>query len=259
MDGRGWAEHPGGFQPNGEWTADAGDALDVGLRELSQRLDQLLVSVEMLGAEAHWPASAQPEPAFQQPEPQLVHHQYEPPALSWDAYADPPPPAPVYGGWANPYGQDPPTWRTWEPEPGYLPTPIEPAAWEQPFEPPSPAWAPEVARAPAPMPLIEIARLDAGPFADLIELRHFEEDLGELARVRDVRVRRYGHHRASIEVAVNSAPLLEHELQLLGREMSVGATPEGEVVVELVPQAQPAEVDDEEAAERTGATEDGDG
>ena len=206
MDGRGWAEQPGGFEPNGEWTADAGDALDTGLRELSRRLDELMVSVERLGAEGHWIQPTQP-----------AAHEPEPLVASWGTYAPP--------------------------------APIEPAAWEQPFEPPPQSWAPEIMPTSTSMPLIEVATLDAGPFVDLIELRHFEEDLGELARVRDVRVRRFGHHRANIEVAVSSAPLLEHELQLLGREMSVGATPEGEVVVELVPQIVPVEDDAGEGTE----------
>jgi hypothetical protein len=243
MDGRGWAVQPGGFDPNTERTADAGHALDTGLRELSRRLDELMVSVEMLGAHGRWDRPAQPP----QPPPPA---QYE--------YQPPPPPAPVYGGWANPYEHAEPSWRTWEPEPGYLPTPIEPAAWEQPFEAPAPAWAPAVhVASPPPAPLIEVANLDAGPFADLVELRHFEDDLGQLARVRDVRVRRFGNHRASIEVAVSSAPLLEHELHLLGREMSIGATPEGEVVVELVPEV--AAEDDEAAAVANAFPAEGDG
>ncbi len=194
MDGQGWAAHPGGFEPNGHWAADAGQAVDVGLRELSQRLDRLLERVKMLGAEGHWSAPPQPEPTFRPPEPQPALYQREPPVLSWEGYVDPPPPpAPVYGGWAN-----------------------------------------------AHVPLIEVATADVGPFADLVELRHFEEALSELAHVRDVRVRRFGHHRASIEVAISSAPLLSRELALLGREMAVGVTPEGELVVELVPRTVPA-------------------
>lgn len=221
MDGLGWAEQPGGFDPNPAWTPDAGFEVDTGLRELSRRLDELLISVEMLGVEGRWPGPA-PEPAAAA-EP--AFERWEPPVPTWEeghAYAvPPPPPAPVYGDWASP----------------------APAAWEVPFDPPAEAWDDQVPSPPPAAPLIEVASLDAGPFADLIELRHFEEDLGELGRVRDVRVRRFGHQRASIEVAVSSAPLLENELALLDREMSIGATPDGDVVVELVPPA-PADGDD---------------
>ncbi len=47
-----------------------------------------------------------------------------------------------------------------------------------------------------------VALVDAGPFADLIELRHFEDELAALTAVRDVRVRRFGQGRATIEVGM---------------------------------------------------------
>ena len=75
--------------------------------------------------------------------------------------------------------------------------------------------------------------MDAGPFADLIELRHFEEDLASLAAVRDVRVRRFGQGRATIEVGMTGTYDLSRELPGIGRGMQVVRGPDGEVVVEL--------------------------
>ena len=223
MDGRGWAVQPSGMDPNAAPTADAGHALDTGLRELSRRLDELMVSVEMLGAHGRWNQPAQPA---QPPPPPQYEYSYAPPP--------PPAPAPVYGGWANPYEHA---------EPGHhLPTAIEPAAWEQPFEAPTPEWSPAIPAETPAAPMIEVANLDAGPFADLIELRHFEDDLSELARVRDVRVRRFGHRRASIDVAVSSAP------QLAALKLPTAALgQEGYLVraVDLVgPDQQPAAIAD---------------
>ncbi len=57
-----------------------------------------------------------------------------------------------------------------------------------------------------------IAILDIGPFADLIELRHFEEAVARLEAVRDVRVRRFGHGRAIIELGLAGPYAIGREL-----------------------------------------------
>jgi hypothetical protein len=90
-----------------------------------------------------------------------------------------------------------------------------------------------------------VALVDAGPFADLIELRHFEEDLARLGAVSEVRVRRFGQRRATIEVGMTGSYDLARELPAIPRPMRVEVAPEGEVVVELAA----AEAGDEEAEE----------
>lgn len=75
-----------------------------------------------------------------------------------------------------------------------------------------------------------LATLDVGPFADLLELRRFEERLAELSIIRGLRVRRVGHGRAEIVVAVSEPAHLTAELQRAGR---VEAAPDGRLRVEL--------------------------
>ena len=91
--------------------------------------------------------------------------------------------------------------------------------------------------------------MDAGPFEDLIELRHFEDDLASLTAVRDVRVRRFGHGRASIEVGMAGPYALSRELYRLGRQMSVTDGAAGDLIIEL---EQPS---GEAATEETETTE----
>lgn len=86
-----------------------------------------------------------------------------------------------------------------------------------------------------------VALVDAGPFADLIELRHFEEDLASLAAVRDVRVRRFGQGRATIEVGMTGSYDLGRELPGLARRMQVARGPDGEFILELEVAEPPAE------------------
>ena len=86
-----------------------------------------------------------------------------------------------------------------------------------------------------------VALVDAGPFADLIELRHFEEDLASLAAVRDVRVRRFAQGRATIEVGMTGSYDLGRELPGLARGMQVAHGPDGEFIVELENAETPAE------------------
>jgi hypothetical protein len=92
-----------------------------------------------------------------------------------------------------------------------------------------------------------VALVDAGPFADLIELRHFEEDLARLGAVSEVRVRRFGQRRATIEVGMTGSHDLARELPAIPRPMRVEVAPEGDVIVELAA-AEPGDEEVEEAA-----------
>ena len=78
-----------------------------------------------------------------------------------------------------------------------------------------------------------VSIVDAGPFADLIELRHFEEAVARLESVRDVHVRRFGHHRAKVEVGMAGPYAIGRELYRLGRPMLVEPGPDGEIVLDF--------------------------
>jgi hypothetical protein len=84
-------------------------------------------------------------------------------------------------------------------------------------------------------PEASVAMVDAGPFADLVELRHFEDDLSSLTAVHDVRVRRYGRGRAMIEVGMAGPFDLALELPHLGLPMDVVPAGPDELVVEFAP------------------------
>ncbi len=100
--------------------------------------------------------------------------------------------------------------------------------------------------------------MDAGPFADLVELRHFEDDLVGLAAVEEVRVRRFGRGRAAIEVGMTGPYDLGLELPRLGLPMDLGYGPDGELVVEFAPPVDdPAGADLPAAGTETAAAETG--
>ena len=152
----------------------------------------------------------------------------------------------------DPYAQPTPEWHgDKHPEP-----PAEEEI-EEPYEQPTPAFPPppvatnghshdhdEVSARST-----TVALVDAGPFVDLIELRHFEDDLASLTAVRDVRVRRFGHGRASIEVGMTGPYALSRELYRLGRPMRVSDGDEGDLVIDLAPAPGEAEEATEEAQE----------
>ena len=139
---------------------------------------------------------------------------------------------PAYGP-GGPYEQ-PPAYGTQPPAPG----------WEAP-EPEPAAPAPPVATNGHTEDTTEVsarsttvALVDAGPFDDLIQLRHFEDDLASLTAVRDVRVRRFGHGRASIEVGMTGPYALSRELYRLDRQMSVSDGDAGDLVIDLAPRPE---------------------
>lgn len=243
--------------------------VEAGLSELRSRLGELQRSVETLGSHGHWPGAEvsrppPPAPPAAQPSPPPQPSPYPPAPTPPQPPAYPPAPAPPAQGIAAasppPLPSQsqfalppvrPPVAAPLQPPPGaegYGQPP--PAEWEQPLEPPPPmppvAPAPPVATnghgaeaAGISAPSATVAAVDAGPFADLIELRHFEEDLGGLAAVRDVRVRRFGHGRARIDVGMAGPYYLARELQRLERPLEVSAGEDDEVRVELAASPQP--------------------
>jgi len=196
---------------------------DPGISELQQRLDELQRSVELLGTQGVWTARGG-----------------DPGGASRGAAASGapiPPPSPA------------------------IPAPTPPV------HPPVPA-----SGAPPPAttnghgdeqpgisdPEASVAMVDAGPFADLIELRHFEDDLASLTAVSDVRVRRFGQARAMIEVGMAGPFDLARELPRLGLPMDVATVGEGELIVEFAP--LPAPIGEEASApEATDAVANGEG
>ena len=187
--------------------ADRGHIIDgpdgpEGIAGLQARLDELRDSVELLRTQGVWNRGPTPEP-IPAPQPTVIL----PP--SYDA--------------AEPY---PPT---------LPPIPPEPAAPEAAVPPPVPG--PPI---PASGAATTVAHVDAGPFADLIELRHFEDDLESLTAVEEVRVRRFGHGRADIEVGMTGPYDLALELPRLGLPMDLTAGADGELRVEFAPPAADA-------------------
>ncbi|MCB0866589.1 MAG: hypothetical protein KDB58_12820 [Solirubrobacterales bacterium] len=229
-----------------------------GLGDLSARLGELQQRVELLGSQGVW-AEGEPTPGpaeytygpgehGEQPQHEAPRYGIPDPALG--GYHQPPeeqPPA-----FVDPYAQPTPEWHgDQHPEP-----PAEEEI-EEPYEQPTPAFPPppvatnghshdhdEVSARST-----TVALVDAGPFVDLIELRHFEDDLASLTAVRDVRVRRFGHGRASIEVGMTGPYALSRELYRLGRPMRVSDGDEGDLVIDLAPAPGEAEEATEEAQE----------
>lgn len=202
-----------------------------GLEDLRKRLDELQGSIERLGTENEEPPpSPSPSPPAHDPGQGFGY----PPAPPERPPAPPP---------ADSYPAPPPTPYAPAPSPPYAYPGDEPA-YEQPEVPPPPAATnghSEETSAPAAVSA-SIATLDAGPFSDLVELRRFEEALAGLGSVRDVRVRRFGHRRARIEVGMAGAYALTNELHRIGLPMSIDQGPGGEVVVQLPdPEAAPDE------------------
>ena len=237
----------GGRAPSNH-VAEIGQAVHVGLMDLQQRIGELQRSVETLATKGRWTGPGD-HPSHAPPAAAYAHQ--PPPASPWTA---PPPPELVY----PPTGPTPP------------PAPPAPAEWEQPFEPP-PSWdaLPPAEPAPPPQrpwaepafaaveaPPAGVTLLDAGPFADLIELRHFEEGLAAMPGVHDVRVRRFGHGRARIEVGAGARHELMVEVGRTHGPTEISERPNGEIVIEL-----PADEVDAGAgeAEEPAGTGDGSG
>ncbi len=167
-------------------------AIEAQLEELRRRLDELGRSVEVLASEGVWPGQGTP------------------------ASSDSAMPDPVAVSIAAPEAAPPP------------PPPPQPAEWEQPLDPEPPARPPSPAEtsevAPARAVEAAVIHVEAGPLADLIEVRRLEEGLAGLAGVGAVLLRRYGSRRARIDVRAPSARALAEEVTALGRaaEADVG-------------------------------------
>lgn len=194
---------------------------EANLQSLRARLDELQHSVENLGTQAGWEAQPSPGP----PLDMGPGHFTQPPVA--------PGPPPDYGAPPPAYGAG------YAPPPPRFQTPAEaPAA--DPYAPAPPAATnghgdSEGDSSEVSARWATVAIVEAGPFADLIELRHFEDDLAALAAVSDVRVRRFGHGRATIEVGMTGPYPLARELFQLNRPMELSDGPEGEVLIDLAP------------------------
>jgi len=176
------------------------------LTELRARLDELQETVRQLGSED------QPAPRV---ESAPAHRPYEPPPAAPEPEAGEPPPG----------EDDALTYPAPAATNGHGTATVDPV---------------EISALSS-----TVAIVDAGPFADLIELRHFEDDLASLPAVRDVRVRRFGQGRATIEVGMTGAHELGRELPRLDRAMEIANGPEGQFMIELEPPpAAESEADD---------------
>ncbi len=191
------------------------DGRDPALADLRSRLDALQSSAESLGAEGAQTPPAQSTPSYGMPPDAAPPQQPLAPPLAGD-YAPPSPPTQV-----------------WEGERTY-------GAYHEPLPAASvhPAYGTAIAVEPALAP--NVARLEVGPFLDLIDLRHFEEAVARLDAVRDVHVRRYAHSRASVEVGLAGPFAIGRELQRLGRPLHMGTGAEGELIVDFTDVEGPA-------------------
>ena len=228
------------------------------LSDLRSRLAALHGSVERLGREDDRPddeavAPEGPYGAGQAPPAQAPYDYAPPPAapseaappqpLPDDAYELPPAPAPQ--GYYDPYQAPPPPAPP--PEGAYLYADALPVS--EPY-PPAPAATNGLGSYDPGVIAANVAILDIGPFADLIELRHFEEAVARLEVVVDVRVRRFGHGRAIIELGLAGPYAVGRELYRLGRPMQVEPGLDGELIVDFtdIPDLAP----ETEAAPGTG-------
>lgn len=123
------------------------------------------------------------------------------------------------------------------------PPPPAPVAYPPAPDPASPPRHEDRSRQPIATPGTEpepaVTEVDAGPFADLIELRHFEEALAALPATRGVLVRRYGRGRARIAVGASSHALTQ-ELHRLGRPLALTPGAGDGLRVELLPPVEAA-------------------
>lgn len=91
----------------------------------------------------------------------------------------------------------------------------------------------------SPPPAADVAVVDAGPFADLIALRSFEEALMSLPGVQDLRVRRFSHRRAEIQLRLSGPISAERALMRLGYEVGVQQEAGGVIRVDLPSRREP--------------------
>lgn len=204
-----------------------------GISELQARLNELQRSVELLGTQGVWASHGSDSiPNPHPPQPPTTTPQPPPAATRYrsDPQVAPPVESPVAPH--DPAPQMPP------PVPAPISASAPPAATNGHAEEEPGISGPEAS----------VAMVDAGPFADLVELRHFEDDLSSLAAVHDVRVRRYGQGRAMIEVGMAGPYELARELPRLGLPMDVAPAGDDELIIEFAPlpehgpETEPADV-----------------
>ena len=203
------------------------------------RLDALQARVELLGTEGSRPPAPPPPP-----QPPIVSYpepEYEPPPESYPTYE----PEPVADYGAPEFG----------PGPGHE---QQPRPWSEdayalglgqsthaPYHfPPQPPldYAPTTDPYPQPAQAVlgaagAVEFLDVGPFSGLVELREFEDAIAAIESVRDVRVRRFGHRRAQLDVWTAGPNALSRELWRLGRPLSFKPGFEGQLIIEFAPRS----------------------
>lgn len=221
-----------GSDPQGPEGAD--------LDALRSRLAALHGNVDRLGREADTEPVEQPQQPLPPQAPEASAYPEE------QTYpASPAPPVP-------PIAEQPPAYDPYA-QPPAPPAPAEQYAYaDEPVVPevyaPAPAATNGQGEHEAGVAAVaaHVTVLDVGPFADLIELRHFEEAVSRLEVVRDVRVRRFGHGRAVVELGLGGPYSVGRELYRLGRPMRVEPGAAGELIVDFtdIPE-EPAEADTE--------------
>ena len=77
------------------------------------------------------------------------------------------------------------------------------------------------------------ARVDVGPFEDLLAMTAFEEQLSALPAMDDVRVRRFGAGRAEIEIVSVPGTPLAREIRRIAPDAETVLQPDGTLSVEL--------------------------
>lgn len=233
---------------------------DRAIHELHSRIADLRVSVDDLGATAE---SGAPAGAPLGPPP------VPPPAAQPDPYVAPtaptpaePAPAPAYGAPAEeaaPYAPPqaapyaplqatpfappeatpymPPQAPTYAPHP----TPVDPYAPEpEPGGYPPPDAYPPNGEYPAAGYAQEgsgaagtFSRVDVGPFEDLLTMTAFEEQLSALPSMADVRVRRFGHGRAEIELETVGLVPVAREMLRIAPDAQASVAEDGTLTVQL--------------------------
>jgi hypothetical protein len=77
------------------------------------------------------------------------------------------------------------------------------------------------------------SRVDVGPFEDLLAMTAFEEQLSALPSMADVRVRRFGHGRAEIELETTGVVPVAREVLRVAPEAQTEVAEDGTLRVEL--------------------------
>ena len=189
----------------------------------------LLLSAGCATAPPPAPPPAEPAPAYGATPYEAGP--YAPPEAS--TYAPPAPPPDPYATQPDPYA--PP------PEPAGYPV-------REPYPPdggyPAPGYAQEGSDAAG-----TFSRVDVGPFEDLLAMTAFEEQLSALPSMADVRVRRFGHGRAEIELETVGLVPVAREMLRIAPDAQASIAEDGTLSVQLYDERWTGGAGSEEPAE----------